>query len=116
MKINKNVLSLLMLLALNEPIRSNEEPEDINKLTNLQESVITQIINTAIETIADQFQAMQVHTISQQTAVEILHAFANSLVPGSCFELNDIRYQIAYPTKTIATDDQDATDNQDSKE
>jgi len=76
---------------------------DETRLNDKIEQAITeiaiQVIDSAISTILEEIQSLQTHEISQQDAVAMLQAFAQTLVPGSQFELNDISYTIKNPTK-----------------
>jgi|GEM_PF-2952135 len=67
---------------------------------NILISIMTQVINAAISTVAGEIQSMQTNIISKEEAVSILEACANSLVDGSQFELNDTTYTIESPNKS----------------
>lgn len=152
MKINKNIITFAVCLAMFCPIKPNEEntkatqviektsqsistkdasillqkaannlvdgnqfkidntiysvTQDTDKRIsqeneNLLISIMTQVINSAITTIAGEIQSMQTNIISKEEAVAILDACANSLVDGSQFELNDTTYTIADSNKIV---------------
>ncbi len=57
-------------------------------------SILSDILNSAVATIADEIAEYQHNPISQHDALVLLQTFANSLVPGSSFELNDVSYTV----------------------
>lgn len=64
------------------------------------ESILSQVVNSAISTISEQIQSAQEHTISQQDAITLLQNYAQSLVPGAVFELNNTTYTVV-ANKTV---------------
>ena len=73
--------------------------ETTTKAMNTQEETIittiaTDVVDSALSTIANEIQASQTHTISQTDAVTLLQAGANSLVAGSHFALNGTTYTV----------------------
>ncbi len=64
-------------------------------------TIVTDVVDSALDAIADKIQEMQIHTVSQEDAMTLLQTTANSLqilannlVIGSTFNLNGINYVV----------------------
>jgi hypothetical protein len=70
------------------------------------------VVDSAIETIAETFEAMHPTPISLQDAIALLQNEAKNLVIGSTFELNDTNYIVKnMKTMEIVPADIQATEN-----
>ncbi len=98
-----------------QPYMITQNHKQINQEeANIIVSIATDIIDSVIATIAQEIQAMQVHEISQQEAITLLQASANSLVAGSSFQLNGTSYTVQGLNKTteLMYETTDSTDNE----
>jgi hypothetical protein len=116
MKFNKNVIAFAFCLAMVCPVKCNDDIDETNRLTETQENIISEIASTvfesAIAAIDNAIQANQKeHAISIEKAHALLQNLMDSLVEGSTFEINDVKYIVAQVTKNI-TDESVTTDVQ----
>ena len=57
-------------------------------------TVLSDVVNAAIETISEEIQEAIKHPISQDDAQKLLQALSKNLTPGSVFTLNGTTYTI----------------------
>lgn len=106
MKFNKNIIAFALCLAMVCPVKCNDDMDEVNRLTETQENIISEIASTvfesAITAIDNAIQASQTqHQISIEKAHALLQELMDSLVNGSTFEINDVKYVVGQANKKI---------------
>ncbi len=106
MKINKNIIAFAVCLAMVYPVKCEETTEETNRLTNQQETLISEIATAAaqgaISAVENAIEAAQAqNSISLEQAHEILQKLIDSLVDGSTFEINDIKYVVEQAHRSL---------------
>lgn len=104
MIIKKNIFTLALLLstvsyAQNDEMTQTANLEAVKQLTEQQQTIITNIIShvvdSALDIIADTIEEAQTHTISLEQAQTLLQNQMDACKPGYSFALNDVNYTIA---------------------
>ncbi len=111
MKTHKTIITFAIILSLYNSAFANESDDINNRLSNQQETIITEIASTVAEGVINAIgnaidTAQKKHPISIQQAHKMLQNLMLNLVEGSTFEINDIKY-IVTANKTITEENQE---------
>lgn len=107
---NKTILALAICLTIYSPLQCKES-EEANRLTNQQETIISEIASAAAEgviiAIGNVIEAAQKqHPISLEQAHEMLQKLMDNLTVGMTIEINDVKYVIAQTQKCLNVDNE----------
>jgi hypothetical protein len=111
MKTHKTIITYALMLSLSHSVFTNESDDTTNRLSNQQETIISEIASTVAEGVINAIGnaidgAQTQHSISIEQAHNMLQNLMLNLVEGSRFEINDIKYIVTANT-TITQENQE---------